>query len=83
MKFQMDKSLRFWADADYEHIKSDHPNITKRQLVSNVLREYERCGNAMRCLNRYGRIVWKASPRFLSALADAERDTRDDLDDSP
>jgi hypothetical protein len=79
----MDKTLKFWVHVACEDLKLNHPNITKRQLVSNVLREYERCGNAMRCLNRYGRIVWKASPRFLSALADAERDTRDDLDDSP
>ena len=75
----MDKTLKFWVHVAVEHIKSDHPNITKRHLVSHVLREYERRGDAVRCLNRHGRIVWKASPRFLGMLADAERDARDDL----
>ena len=37
----------------------------------------------MRCLNREGKIAWKASPRFLGMLADAERDARDDLADWP
>jgi hypothetical protein len=57
--------------------------LTKRQLVAQILRKYERRGDAMRCLNRHGRITWKASPRFLSMLADAERDARDDLADWP
>jgi hypothetical protein len=83
MKFRMAQTLRFWVDAAFEHLKRDFPNLTKRQLVGQVLLEYERCGHAMRCLNRQGRIVWKASPRFLSMLSDAGRDARDDLADWP
>ena len=81
MKHRMDKTLRFWVDAAYEHIKREHRKLTKRQLVAHVLRKYEQRGDAMRCLNSQGEIVWKASPRFLSMLADAERDAQDDLDD--
>jgi hypothetical protein len=51
--------------------------------VTQILREYERRGDALRCLNKRGRIAWKASPRFLGMLADAERDALDDLDDWP
>ena len=83
MKFRMDKMLQFWVDVAVEHIKSNHINLTQRQLVAQILREYERRGDALRCLNKQGRIVWKASPRFLSMLADAERDARDDLADWP
>jgi hypothetical protein len=83
MKLRMDKTLRFWTDVAYEHIKQDHPNLTKRQLVTQILREYERRGDAMRCLNKHGRLAWKASPRFLSMLSDAERDARDDLAEWP
>jgi hypothetical protein len=79
MKFRMDKTLRFWTDVAYEHIKSANAELSRRQLVAQILREYERRGDAFRCLNRHGRIVWKASPRFLTMLADAERDARDDL----
>jgi hypothetical protein len=83
MKLRMDKTLQFWVDVTYEHIKRDHANLTKGQLVAHILREYERRGDAMRCLNKRGRIVWKASPRFLSMLSDAERDARDDLAEGP
>jgi hypothetical protein len=83
MKHRMDKTLRFWVDAAYEHIKREHRKLTKRQLVAQILRKYERRGDAMRCLNNQGKISWKASPRFLGMLADAERDARDDLADWP
>jgi hypothetical protein len=83
MKFRMDKILRFWADVAAEHIKRDHPNFTKRQLVAQILRKYEQRGDALRRLNTQGEIVWKASPRFLTMLADAERDGRNDLADWP
>jgi hypothetical protein len=83
MKLRLDKTLRFWVDAAAEHIKHYHPHFTTPQLVAQILREYERRGDAMRCLDKRGRIVWKASPRFLSMLSDAERDVRDDLGDWP
>jgi hypothetical protein len=83
MKLRMDKTLRFWVDAACEHLKSGNAKLSRRQLVVQVLREYERRGDAMRCLDRHGQIVWKASPRFLSALSDAERDALDDLADCP
>ena len=83
MKLRMHKTLQLWVDAACEHIKRDHPNLTRRQLVAQVLLEYERRGDAMRCLDRHGQVVWKASPRFLMMLADAERDARDDLADWP
>ena len=83
MKFRMDRTLRFWVDVAVEHIKSDDANLTKRQLLAQIPREYEKRGNAQRCLDSKGKIAWKASPRFLNMLADAERDARDDLADSP
>jgi hypothetical protein len=83
MKPRMDKTLRFWVDVAYEHIKSDNTDLPRRQLVAQILREYERRGDAMRCLDKQGKIGWKASPRFLSMLSDAERDARDDLADWP
>jgi hypothetical protein len=79
----MDKTLRFWVDVAYEDKKWDHATITKRQLVAQILREYERRGDAMRYLDKQGKISWKASPRFLTMLADAERDAQDDLADFP
>jgi hypothetical protein len=83
MKIRMDKTLRFWVDVAADHLKWAHANLTKLQLVTLVLREYERRGDAIRCLDKRGRIVWKATPRFLNMLADAERDALDDLADWP
>jgi hypothetical protein len=81
MKLRMNATLRFWVDVAYDQIKSDHDNVTKRQLVAQILRQYEKRGDAMRYLDNQGKIAWKASPRFLTMLADAERDAQDDLED--
>jgi hypothetical protein len=83
MNFRMDKTLRFWVDVAYEERKWEARNRTKRQLVAQILRKYEQRGDALRRLNTQGEIVWKASPRFLTMLADAERDARNDLADWP
>jgi hypothetical protein len=83
MKLRMDRTLRFWVDVAYEHIKSDHIELTKRQLVAQILRQYERRGDAMRYLNAKGQIAWKASPWMLLRPADAEREVQDDLADFP
>ena len=83
MKLRMDRTLRFWVDVAYEDIKSDHHNVTKQQLLAQILRQYERRGHAMRYLNGKGKIAWKASPLFLTKLADAQWDAEDDLKDWP
>jgi hypothetical protein len=76
---QMDEILRFWVEVACENIQSSGANLTKRQLLTQILQQYEQRGDAMRYLNRDRKIAWKASPRFLNMLADAERDARDDL----
>ena len=81
MKIRIDRPLRFWVDVAYENIDSDHPKLTKRQLIAQILHQYQERGNAMRYLDASGKIAWKASPRFLRMLADGERDAQDDLDD--
>ena len=83
MRLRLDKTLHFWVDVACEHIRQDHPNSTKRQLLAQILQQYERRGDALRYLNANGDIAWKASPRFLMMLADAERNARDDLAELP
>jgi hypothetical protein len=77
----MERTLRFWVDVAYGNIKSDHPKLTKRQLIAQILHQYQERGDAMRYLDVEGKIAWKASPRFLTMLADAGREARDDLED--
>jgi hypothetical protein len=81
MKFRMDATLRFWVEVAYENVKSDHPKLTKRPLIAQILHQYQERGHAMRYLDKQGKIGWKASPRFLTMLADAERDAQDALED--
>src|SRR5438093_9728800 len=83
MKFRMDKTLRFWVDVAYDDIRADHIDLTKRQLVAQILRRYEERSDAMRYLDANGKMTWKASPRFLTMLADAEREAQDELEDFP
>jgi len=79
----MDKTLRFWVDVAYDDIRADHIDLTKRQLVAQILRRYEERSDAMRYLDANGKMTWKASPRFLTMLADAEREAQDELEDFP
>ena len=76
MKIRIDRPLRFWVDVAYENIKSDHPKLTKRQLIAQILHQYQERGDAMRYLDARGKIAWKATPRFLTMLADAEREVK-------
>jgi hypothetical protein len=56
---------------------------TRPPTAAEILREYERHGDAMRYLDAKGQIAWKASPWMLSRLADAEREVQDDMEDRP
>lgn len=44
-----------------------------------MLAELERAGNAMRFVDAWGRIAWKATPRLRDHLMGLERDAREDL----
>jgi len=79
----MDKALRFWVDCSYENKKCENTNRTRAGQMAEILRDYERHGDAMRYLNLEGKIAWKATPLMLQKLADAEREVEDDMADAP
>ena len=58
----MDEILRFWAEVACDNLQCLGGNLTKRQLVAQILREYEQRGDAMRYLNEQGKIAWKVEP---------------------
>jgi hypothetical protein len=78
MKFRMSRILRFWIECELPDYRAKNPRTT---LIAQILRAYEEAGDAMRFLNGDGRVSWKATPRMLTRLADAEREARDDLAD--
>ena len=81
MKLRMDRTLRFWVDCSYEDRKHENTNRTRADLIAEILRDYERSGDAMRYLNAAAQIAWKATPFMLRKLADAEREVEDDMAD--
>jgi hypothetical protein len=80
MKFRLSDNLRFWVDGEYQRIKK-RPGLTRTELISRILREFEEAGDAMRHLNTKGEIAWKATPRMLSRLAEAEQEAIDDMEE--
>jgi hypothetical protein len=81
MNIRMDRLLRFWIDVEYEKRKAFANDHSKAEMMAVILLEYERSGNAMRYLNGRRRVAWKASPKMIELLADAELEARDDSDD--
>jgi hypothetical protein len=78
MKLRMTKVLRFWVDVECDDIKDQDPGGLGTEVTAEILRSYEAAGDAMRYLDRKGRVAWKATPRMLTRLADAEREVEDD-----
>jgi hypothetical protein len=83
MKIRIAKMLKFWVDVECEHRKNRNADKRRQALVAKILREWEEAGEAMRFVDRKGRIAWKATPSMLTRLADAERDAKDELGDWP
>jgi hypothetical protein len=81
MKIPMSKCLRLWVDVEYEDIQEQEPDRPRTDLIAAILRACEEAGDAMRFLNASGRVAWKATPRMLARLADAEQEARDELAD--
>jgi hypothetical protein len=83
VRVQISNTLKFWVDVACEQRKTRTPSKSKHALIAQVLLEFEEAGDAMRYLDRKGRIYWKATESMASRLADAERDAKDELDQWP
>jgi hypothetical protein len=76
----MDATLQFWVDCSCEDRPYENTKRTRTQLIAEILREYERSGDAMRHLNAKGQIAWKASPwmvdedRYVAIITDGKGD---------
>jgi len=77
----MTRVLRFWVHVEYQRMKKHVPRLTRTELISRILREFEEAGDAMRHVDSNCEIAWKATPRMLSRLAEAEQEAIDDMKD--
>jgi hypothetical protein len=83
MELRISKTLKLWVDVACEQKKMRTPSKTKQALSVEVLHEWEEAGEAMRYLRGDGKIGWKATPKMLERLADAEQDAKVELDEWP
>jgi hypothetical protein len=83
MPIVMDEILQEIADQAYEAARLRRNGVRPiPDLVSaKILAELEATGDAMRCVNSYGRIAWKATPNLCQHLKDLELDAKADLED--
>jgi len=80
MRPRMSTTLRFWVHCEYDRRRDEHVDLMKSQLLAEILHEFEKVGDAMRYLNSQGQIAWKATPRMMTRLADAEQEALDDAE---
>ena len=80
MKSRVSRILKFWIDVECSREAARCPSLSKKKLIAMALHEFEEAGDAMRYLRSDGKIGWKATPRMLDRLADAECDAIDDLE---
>ena len=78
MKYHLDKALKFWVEIELERLNNSSFRANKKTLLRSILIEFEAAGHAMRCLDSKGRVAWKATPKILEDLADAEMEAEDE-----
>jgi hypothetical protein len=83
MPILMDKILAESADQAYETARLGRNGVHRlRDRVSAEMSiELEAAGDAMRYLNSYGRIAWKATSQLRNYLMDLQLDAEADLAD--
>jgi hypothetical protein len=78
---RLSKTLRLWVEHEASLLSDLEGAPCRSELISRVLATLERRGHAMRRLDRKGRVVWRATPKFRDHLADLEADAEADFGD--
>jgi hypothetical protein len=75
----MDKTLRFWVEADAGLVTLiDDPDADPLRVQRAILQHYEDCGYARRRLDKKGQTIWRATRELERYLKEAELDREDD-----
>ena len=79
----MDKIIRELVEEcwSWDRLGRNRNFADRNRVFAATLVEMESVGDAMRYLDRRGRIAWKATPDLKSYLKDLQRDAEADLDD--
>ncbi len=83
MRILMDKILSEYADQAFEtaRLRRNGVRPSRKRVSAEMLAELESSGDAMRFIDRQGRVAWKATPSLCQYLIDLELDAQDDLED--
>lgn len=83
MEIPLDKILREYIEHTFDaaRLMRDWNRLDQNAAFSKALAELEKGGNAMRYLDRKGRIAWKATPRLRDLINDLWRDAQADAEE--
>jgi hypothetical protein len=83
MKIRMDKIIRELVEEAWEwaRLGRDRDFVDKDRVFSEALIQLESQGDAVRFLDRNGRLAWKASPDLRDHLRNLRLDAEADLED--
>ena len=79
MNLHLNPILKFWIDVERDSRRNVMPEA-KTEAIVQILREWEADGDAMRYVGQGGQICWKATPKFLDRLRDAELDAIEEFE---
>jgi hypothetical protein len=77
-------TVAYFDDQDFIRLQFGDRNVmpeAKTEAIVQLLLEWEADGDAMRYVGQGGQICWRATPRFLDRLRDAELDAIEEFED--
>jgi hypothetical protein len=77
MSFRLSRTLKICVECECRH--QDLAKASDKE-VAKILVRLERCGDAIRAVDRRGRLIWKASPTLVARLAEAEQEVDDEYE---
>ena len=73
MKYYMDRSLKFWVEAEYERTKDKLSALRRSQIIGGILGQLENQGYASRYLRKDGKLGWRATDEMREELFKQEQ----------
>ena len=80
MKYYMDRTLKFWVDAQYAQVKHKYPYLKPSEIVAGIISEFESVGHASRYVRNDGKLGFRSTDKMREDLFEQEQDALDDDD---
>ncbi len=73
MKYYMDRSLKFWVEAEYENTKHKYSALRRSEIIGGILGRLQNEGYASRYLRKDGKLGWRATDEMREELFKQEQ----------